>query len=105
MVTVWMDEITQCLKDSTTGDIVETEVLRNTAAPILSSQIPTVKMDLTGMIKYAHDKGVKVCDLSEDEKNMFITDDTVESLQKKLQATIKYQNVIEWNLAREAVRT
>ena len=28
MVTVWMDEITSCLKDVVTGDLVETEVLQ-----------------------------------------------------------------------------
>ena len=28
MVTVWLDEITPCLKDAVTGDIVETEVLQ-----------------------------------------------------------------------------
>ena len=28
MITVWLDEITRCLKDSTTGDLVETEVLQ-----------------------------------------------------------------------------
>jgi hypothetical protein len=28
MITVWLDEITPCLKDSVTGDIVETEVVQ-----------------------------------------------------------------------------
>ena len=28
MVTVWLDEITPCLKDALTGDLVETEVLQ-----------------------------------------------------------------------------
>ena len=28
MTNVWIDELTPCLKDSVTGDIVETEVIR-----------------------------------------------------------------------------
>ena len=28
MVTVWLDEITPCLKDSLTGELVDTEVLQ-----------------------------------------------------------------------------
>ncbi len=72
-------------------------ILMNTPAPILADQIPKVKIDLPELIAYAHDKGVKVGDLSDEEKNQFIHGETVSSLQKKVRDSIKYSNIIEWN--------
>ncbi len=40
--------------------------------PILLSQCPDIKLDLRGLMKYAKKKGVKVIDLSEDEKASFV---------------------------------
>lgn len=31
-----------------------------------------LKLDLLGIIKYAREKGVRVCDLSEEEKKLFL---------------------------------
>lgn len=47
------------------------ESLADTPSPILLSQI-SQKMDLRGLMKYAKDKGVKVSQLSEDEKMAFL---------------------------------
>lgn len=40
--------------------------------PILLSQCPKIKIDLPGLMKYAKEKGVRVVDLSEEEKEVFI---------------------------------
>ncbi len=40
--------------------------------PVLLSQCPNIKLDLRGLMKYAKEKGVKVIDLSEDEKASFV---------------------------------
>lgn len=71
--------------------------LINTPAPILADQLPDTSIDFTGLIAYAHSKGVKVGDLTDEEKNQFIKGDTIESLQKKLMITIKHDNIYEWN--------
>ena len=71
--------------------------LQNTPAPILCAQLPSVKIDMAGLIEYAHEKGVKVGDLSEEEKNRFIDGDIVQSLQGKLKLSIKYKSLAEWN--------
>ena len=47
------------------------ESLKNTPEPILLSQIDK-KMDLRGLMKYAKEKGVKVVQLSQQEKAVFI---------------------------------
>ena len=47
------------------------ESLKNTPEPILLSQIDK-KMDLRGLMKYAKEKGVKVVQLSQQEKAAFI---------------------------------
>ena len=75
--------------------------LQNMPAPILASQIPNVKIDLPGLISYAHDKGVKVGDLTDEEKNRFLYGETVDSLQQIVQDSIKYNNVLEWNSKEE----
>ena len=71
--------------------------LINTPAPILADQLPDTSIDFAGLIAYAHSKGVKAGDLTDEEKNQFIKGDTIESLQKKLMLTIKHDNVYEWN--------
>ena len=47
------------------------ESLDKTPDPILLSQM-TQKMDLRGLIKYAKDKGLRVAQLSEAEKLLFV---------------------------------
>lgn len=32
-----------------------------------------LKLDLSGIIKYAREKGIRVCDLSEEEKRRFLS--------------------------------
>ena len=71
--------------------------LINTPAQILADQLPDTSIDFAGLIAYAHSKGVKAGDLTDEEKNQFIKGDTIESLQKKLMITIKHDNVYEWN--------
>ena len=71
--------------------------LRKIPAPILGSQLPNSKINLAGLMEYARKKGVKAGDLSEAEKNQFIENDTVQSLQSKVQKSIKYSNIAEWN--------
>ncbi len=46
--------------------------LKTMQGPILLSQCPDIKLDLRGLMKYAKEKGVKVIELSEDEKSHFI---------------------------------
>ena len=46
--------------------------LNTMQGPILLSQCQDIKLYLRGLMKYAKEKGVKVIDLSEDEKSYFI---------------------------------
>ena len=71
--------------------------LINTPAPILADQLPDTSIDFAGLMAYAHSKGVKAGDLTDEEKNRFIKGDTIESLQNKLMMTIKHDNIYEWN--------
>lgn len=48
------------------------ESLAQTPEPILLSQCPKIKLDLRGLMQYAKEKGVKVTDLEEKEKQSFI---------------------------------
>ena len=48
------------------------ESLAKTAEPVLLSQCPDIKMDLSGMMKYTKEKGKKVAELTDDEKKQFI---------------------------------
>ena len=50
------------------------ESLENMSEPILLSDCKHVKMDLSGLMKYAKSKGMKVADLSSEEKAKFIYD-------------------------------
>ncbi len=36
-------------------------------------EVPKVKLDMRGALEYARSKGLRVCELSEDEKSMFVT--------------------------------
>ena len=36
-------------------------------------EVPKAKLDMRGALEYARSKGLRVCDLSEDEKSMFVT--------------------------------
>lgn len=77
MITVEIDELTPCLKDNNTGAILETEVIRikrsgflkkykeslsRTPRPIMPSQIPKVKLDMRGLVKYAKERGIAPID-------------------------------------------
>lgn len=48
------------------------ESLKRTPGPIPLNQCPNVKLDLRGLMEYAEKKGVKVIDLTEEEKAAFI---------------------------------
>ena len=48
------------------------ESLQNTPECILLKDCRQIKMDLSGMIKFAKSKGVQPVDLTEEEKRMFI---------------------------------
>ncbi|MBR3468214.1 MAG: hypothetical protein IKH28_00720 [Lachnospiraceae bacterium] len=89
----------------TSGQKINYDKYRNSLmsmpAPILGNQLPDAHIDFAGMLRYAREKGVKVGDLSEEEKNRFITGDTVESLQKKVKDSIKHKSLMEWNASRE----
>lgn len=41
--------------------------------PILPSELPKIRIDYKGLLKYAKEKGVKVIDLSDKEKEQFIS--------------------------------
>ena len=47
------------------------ESLRHTPEPVMLSQIQR-KVDLRGLMKYAKEKGVKVTQLTNEEKNRFL---------------------------------
>ena len=40
--------------------------------PYRKADIPDIKIDYRGLTAFAHQKGVRVCDLTDDEKNLFI---------------------------------
>ena len=79
-------------------------VLQHTPAPIMGDQLPNVRIDLAALMKYAHEKGVKAGELSDEEKNRFIVGDTVESLYEKVRKSIQYKNLVEWNAAGENMK-
>ena len=71
--------------------------LQQLPAPVLADQLPNVIIDYSALLEYAREKGVKASDLTEEEKNRFISGETVESLQKKVNDFSKYKNLAEWN--------
>lgn len=48
------------------------ESLANMSDPIPLSQCPKICLDLRGLMQYAREKGVKVIELTEKEKALFI---------------------------------
>lgn len=48
------------------------ESLARMSQPIMPSQLPKIKMDLAGLSRYAREKGVSLCELTEQEKSMFV---------------------------------
>lgn len=47
--------------------------IANTVHPIMPSELPNVKIDYAGLLAYAKNKGLKVIQLTESEKNKFVT--------------------------------
>lgn len=47
--------------------------LKRMQNPIMPSQLPKIKMDLAGLSRYAKEKGVSLYQLTEDEKNKYIS--------------------------------
>lgn len=47
--------------------------LNTSGRPIMPSELPNVRIDYKGLLNYAKQKGVRVIDLSEAEKNRFVT--------------------------------
>ena len=48
------------------------ESLSRTPGPIMPSQIPKVKLDMRGMVKYAKERGIAPIDLTQEDKERFI---------------------------------
>ena len=48
------------------------ESLSRTPGPIMQSQIPKVKLDMRGMVKYAKERGIAPIDLTQEEKERFM---------------------------------
>ena len=46
--------------------------LSKLAKPIMPSELPKGRIDYNGLIDYAKKKGVRVIDLSDNEKNRFV---------------------------------
>ena len=46
--------------------------LKTMEIPIMPSQLPNIKIDLQALSKYTQSKCVKIMDLSEEERQMFI---------------------------------
>ena len=75
-------------------------LLKEMPAPILPEQIPEgVKLDLTGLLAYAREKGIQPGELSNAEKNQFVTGGNVETIQEAIRQSVRYRNLEEWNLA------
>ncbi len=51
--------------------------------PYRKADIPDIKIDYRGLIAFAHQKGVRVCDLTDDEKNRFIEDADMSIVRKR----------------------
>ncbi len=43
------------------------------AGPYFKADIPDIRIDYRGLTAFARNKGCKVCDLTDEEKNCFIT--------------------------------
>ena len=49
------------------------ESLEKTPGPVMPSQLPKVKLDMRGLVRYAREKGVEPICLTEEEKYRFMT--------------------------------
>lgn len=56
----------------------------NAPDPVVPSQIPDVRIDYRGLVKYAHSVGKEVSDLSDAEKEAFIQGGTMEEIREKI---------------------
>lgn len=54
----------------------------NYPKPIMPSQIPDVRIDYRGLINYAKKVGKTVADLSDEEKDAYISGSTMSELRK-----------------------
>lgn len=54
----------------------------NSTEPIMPSQIPHVRIDCRGLIQYADAAGKTVMELSDEEKDKFISGSTMRELRK-----------------------
>ena len=55
------------------GQMMDYEILLSKLAkPIMPSELQKVRIDYNGLINYAKQKGVRVIDLSDNEKNRFV---------------------------------
>ena len=56
------------------GQTMNYKISLNTSVrPILPSELPKVRIDYKGLLNYAKKKGVRVIELTEAEKNAFVT--------------------------------
>ncbi len=53
------------------------------AGPYFKSDIPNIKIDYRGLTEFARNKGCRVCDLTDEEKNLFITDADMNIVRKR----------------------
>lgn len=49
------------------------EQIKTMPEPIMTSELPQVKLDLRGIREYAKSKGVAIASLTEEEKQLFMT--------------------------------
>lgn len=54
----------------------------NSTEPVMPSQIPHVRIDCRGLIQYADAAGKTVMELSDEEKDKFISGSTMRELRK-----------------------
>ena len=47
--------------------------LNESSQPIMPSELPDVRIDYDGLVNYAKQKGVRVIELSDNEKNRFVS--------------------------------
>lgn len=58
------------------------ESVKATPRPWLYEERPQIKMDLRGLVKYAHSKGTSVSELSDAEKQKFIINASINEVNK-----------------------
>ena len=52
------------------------------AGPYFKADIPNIRIDYKGLTAFARKKGKRVCDLSDEEKNLFIKDADMNTIRK-----------------------